>query len=160
MKDLLTTYSLTDIIIFIVGLAMAYKGVISFFDWWKAKRKKDTLTEMKPEKLEQELQEEIKAREQQIQKIEVKREKDVVELRDLFNTLNKKVDLLINSDKDDIKAYITREYHYFVDRGWIDDYSMDCLEKRYSHYLEEDGNSFIGELMAQLRSLPRNNQKN
>ena len=65
-------------------------------------------------------------------------------------------DLLVESDKDDIKAFITREYHYFCEqKGWIDDYSMDCIERRYNHYLEERGNSFIAQLMEAIRALPR-----
>ena len=73
-----------------------------------------------------------------------------------LNKLNTQVDILTESDKDDIKAYITREYHYFVEKlGWIDDYSMDCLEKRYAHYVAYRGNTFVAELMQQLRKLPR-----
>ena len=73
-----------------------------------------------------------------------------------LNKLNAQVEILTESDKDDIKAYITREYHYFVEKvGWIDDYSMDCLEKRYAHYVKYRGNTFVAELMQQLRKLPR-----
>ena len=45
----------------------------------------------------------------------------------------------MNSDKDAIKAFITREHHYFCyQKKWIDDYSLDCIEKRYEHYKEEE----------------------
>lgn len=166
MKEFFATYSLTDIIIFVVGLAAVYKGFVTFFDWLKSKRRKDALEEMKPEELEKGLKKETLDRELQIKELEVKREQELTSFREQFagiqdqvSALNKKVDLLINSDKDDIKSYITREYHYFIDRGWIDDYSMDCLEKRYSHYVQEDGNSFVAELMSQLRNLPRNSYK-
>ena len=33
MKDLLANYSVNEIIIFIVTLALAIKGCVSFFDW-------------------------------------------------------------------------------------------------------------------------------
>ena len=73
-----------------------------------------------------------------------------------LDQLTKKVNMLIDSDKDDIKAYITRRHHYFMyQKGWIDDYSLDCIEKRYSHYQDEGGNSFIGSLMQQIRDLPK-----
>ena len=56
--------------------------------------------------------------------------------------------MLIESDKDDIKAYITREHHFFCyEQGWIDDFSLDCLEKRYAHYKIEGGNTFIDGFM-------------
>ena len=72
------------------------------------------------------------------------------------SNLTNKIDILVESDKDDIKAFITREYHYFCEqKGWIDDYSMDCIEKRYSHYVEEKGNSFVKTLMNEIRQLPK-----
>jgi hypothetical protein len=64
--------------------------------------------------------------------------------------------MLIDSDKDDIKAFITREHHYFCyQKGWVDDYSLDCVERRYAHYEQEGGNSFVEDLMKDLRKLPK-----
>ena len=73
-----------------------------------------------------------------------------------LNCLSKKIDMLINSDKDDIKSYITRQHHYFCYQiGWIDDFSLDCVERRYQHYTDEGGNSFIEGFMNELRALPK-----
>ena len=70
--------------------------------------------------------------------------------------LSKKIDMLVESDRDDIKAYITKEHHKFCyDKGWIDDFSLDCLEKRFKHYADEGGNSFICGFMQELRVLPK-----
>ena len=70
--------------------------------------------------------------------------------------LSKKIDMLVQSDRDDIKAYITKEHHKFCyDKGWIDDFSLDCLEKRFKHYADEGGNSFICSFMQELRALPK-----
>ena len=56
-------------------------------------------------------------------------------LKKLLTIILKLIHLLIASDKDAIKAFITREHHYFVyQKGWIDDYSLDCVEQRYQHY--------------------------
>lgn len=163
MTELLTTYSLSEILMFIVTLAVAFKGVSTFIDWVQEKRKKDVLKSMLPESLECELKQERDERKKQIANIEAKREKDTQELHQEIaavakqvSSLTGKIDILVESDKDDIKAFITREYHYFCEqKGWIDDYSMDCIEKRYNHYVEEKGNSFVGQLMTALRALPR-----
>ena len=81
---------------------------------------------------------------------------NIEELSGAVDRLAEKVELLTESDKDDIKAFITREYHYFCEqKKWIDDYSMDCIEKRFEHYQQEGGNTFVGTLVEQLRSLPR-----
>jgi hypothetical protein len=51
--------------------------------------------------------------------------------------MKKILELLTNSDKDAIKSFITKEHHYFCYKlGYIDDYSMDAIERRYSHYKE------------------------
>ena len=67
--------------------------------------------------------------------------------------------MLIDSDKDAIKAFITQRHHHYVyEKGWIDDYSLDCIERRYVHYNDQGGNSFIGNLMSELREIPRRPQ--
>ena len=163
MVELLTTYDLKEILLFLVLLAAAFRAILSFLDWYREKRKKFTLDEMKPEELEKKIKQETENRQKEIKELELKREKDNQELRSQISgiatqvsNLSGKIDLLIESDKDDIKAFITREYHYFCEqKGWIDDYSMDCIERRYNHYLEERGNSFIAQLMEAIRALPR-----
>ena len=168
MVELLTTYDLSEILIFIVLLAVAFKAVSSFIDWARDKRRKVTLKEMQPDELAKQIAQETKDREQQIQELKIQKEKEGAELRQQIvgiaaqvSSLTDKINLLVESDKDDIKAFITREYHYFCEqKGWIDDYSMDCIEKRYNHYVEEKGNSFVKELMEHLRALPRKPPKN
>ena len=60
------------------------------------------------------------------------------------------------SEKDDIKAYITEKHHFFCyEKKWIDDHSLDCLERKNKHYKDEGGNSFIDGLMAEIRALPK-----
>ena len=79
----------------------------------------------------------------------------------ILKDLSTKIDMLIDSDKDDIKSYITREHHYFCyQRGWIDDFSLDCIERRYQHYTDEGGNSFIEGFMTELRALPKQQPQN
>ena len=163
MVELLTTYDLSEILVFIVLLAIAFRGVSSFLDWLRDKRHKDVLKDLKPGELEKQIKKETEERQKQIQEIEKQHEKSNEEIRkqisqvaNQVSKLTDKIDLLVESDKDDIKAFITREYHYFCEqKGWIDDYSMDCIEKRYSHYVEEKGNSFVNQLMTTLRALPR-----
>lgn len=145
MIDLLNQFSPLQIILFIILLAIAFKKVSDFLDWFQAKvSKRDKIKEEESEK-----------------------NKEYIQLKDSINeimvfikTLSNKVDLLTASDKDAIKAFITREHHYFCyQKGWIDDYSLDCLERRYQHYVEEEGNSFVGQLMEEIRALPRQEPK-
>lgn len=141
MVQLLSHYSLDDTILFIVLLALAFKGVFTFLSWTGDLLKQMVHKAETPQKLEQ--------------IIEIQKE-EINGMKDCLNKLNDSVHLLINSDKDAIKAYITRQHHYFVyEQKWIDDYSLDCIERRFVHYQQEGGNTFIQELMQELRALPK-----
>lgn len=49
--------------------------------------------------------------------------------------MSQKIDTLIESDRDAIKSHITEEHHRFCyELKEIDDFSLDCLEKRFKHY--------------------------
>ena len=64
------------------------------------------------------------------------------------------LDMLVESDRDDIKSWLVQQYHYFMKLGSIDDFSKDTIEKRATHYFTEGGNSYIENLLKQIRKLP------
>ena len=141
MIDLLSQYEIKDILIFIIVLAVAIKGFAEFFDWAKQGLYKIFNKEQQTETYQVQINNIIDTQK---------------EMKKALEDINKSIHLLISSDRDDIKAFITTQYHHFVeDKGWIDDFSLDCLEKRYSHYVDEGGNSFIAGMMTKLRDLPR-----
>lgn len=141
MTQLLNNYSLHEILIFLIVLALGIKGFITFWDWAV-----DRLRKIFHKENQQDLDRE------KIHQLSENQEK----LIDNMSKLTEKIDMLIESDKADIKAYITEKHHHFVyDKKWIDDYSLDSLEKRFNHYVEEGGNSFIGGLMSEIRQLPK-----
>ena len=148
MKDLielLSTYSVGEILIFIVVVAMAFKSVVDFYDWAKKKIKGviDTHTEEESE------QTTVKENIDELFKMQ-KAQKESID------KLTESVNLLLQSDKDDIKAWITEKHHYYCYQlKYIDDFSLDCIEKRYNHYKKEGGNSFVEDLMRDLRSLKK-----
>lgn len=62
---------------------------------------------------------------------------------------------LTESDKNDIRAWIVEQYHkFYVSQGWIDAFSADTIEKRFTDYKKEGGNSYIEQLVERLRGLP------
>ncbi len=145
MTTLLSSYSITQIILFIVVFSLAIKGVIDFLDWAKGKIK----AAYDKKKTEEDSEKTVTERIDNL-------ESSIKDIADSVSKVTDKVDLLLESDKDAIKAYITREHHYFCyQKKWIDDYSLDCLERRYDHYIEEHGNSFIEMLMNEVRALPK-----
>lgn len=141
MISLLKSYSVAEIITFIVVLALGTKGCITFWDW-SAERLRKFFHKETQQDLER----------QKIDALATQQEQLTKDIKDLAN----KIDMLIKSDKDDIKAYITEKHHFFCyEKKWIDDHSLDCLERRNKHYKDEGGNSFIDGLMAEIRALPK-----
>lgn len=155
MTDLFTNYSVSEIVVFIVVLAFAMKESVTFFDWSKDRLRK--VYDKNYESVEQhkELRNEI----DDLNKLfeEKKRVNDTFAKIDLtFEKINQRIDMLIESDKEDIKSYITEKHHFFVyGQGWIDDYSTECLERRFAVYTQEHGNSFVEGLMNEIRALPK-----
>lgn len=139
MLELLQSYTVAEIISFIILLSLAIKAIISFLDWAKERLFKFFRKEEKSNSLDDTLSKIIESQEQLSKEIK---------------KINDTIEILIHSDKDDIKSFITKEYHHFMAQGWIDDYSLDCIEKRYKHYIDEGGNSFIGQLIIEIRKLP------
>lgn len=133
--ELLKQFSLTEIVIFIILLGSAIKGFSSFLDWLNEKGVKIFKNKyQKPKETEETLKEIIQA----------------------IQDLKGDVQLLMQSDKDSIKAFITKQHHYFCyQEKEIDDQSLDCIEKRYAHYKDQGGNSYIDTLMSELRALPK-----
>ena len=155
MIELLQHYSLSDILMFTIFLALAVKSLISFFDWAYDRLKKAFNKEHCKLSEKEELERRLQHGSEVMTTLKVNQEAT----DKILNDLSAKIDMLIDSDKDDIKSYITREHHYFCYQvGWIDDFSLDCLERRYQHYADEGGNSFIEGFMSELRALPKHKQ--
>lgn len=148
MEELLARFELTDIIIMLTLLIVGAEKLIKAIDWFRARFRKSYDEE---NTLKEEVEDLNKFYE----------EKKVVDegfakVNERINKICDLVDMLVESDKESIKAYITERHHFFVqERKWIDYHSMDCLERRFSIYEREHGNSFVEDLMNDLRQLPK-----
>lgn len=152
MVTLLQSYSLSDILIFIIILGLAIKSTVSFYDWAYERLERIFSQGNKKINEKEQLEQRLRKGSQIMNALEQSQEKTDQALQDL----TKKINLLIESDKDDIRASITREHHHFCyELGWIDDFSLDCLQRRFRHYADEGGNSFIQGFMNELRALPK-----
>jgi hypothetical protein len=136
---------MSEIALFCVLLALAIKGVVDTYDWARGRIKKSFDKENADDDEKRKIKESIK---------EIMEDEE--SLWSKLDTLSEKVNTLIDSDKDDIKSWITEKHHFYCyEQKWIDDYSLECIEKRYGHYTKEGGNTFIGSFMKELRALPK-----
>lgn len=151
MKDLLSNYSVEQILLFIVLLAAAIKGVVSWVDWARGRGEKVIEKRKKQDTLQESVNALIKAQENMKNDINSCQ----MQLKETINDIKSTVNILKESDKDDIKAWITEKHDYFVYQiGYIDNFSLQCIEARYKHYKDEDGNTFIDGFMDEIRKLP------
>lgn len=152
MGQLLAKYSITEIVVFLVILGFAIKELVTFFDWAHSRLRKNFDKEDEHEEIKEQLDTVVN----RLNDIETHFNTMINENRVKYNEMQQSIDLLITSDKDDIKAWITAQHHLFVyEYKCIDDYSLDCIEKRFAHYRDEGGNSFIELLMSEIRALPK-----
>ena len=150
--SVLKDFPISEILLCIVGVLVLVKWIIEYFDWGHKRTKDKYDQEAERKKNIEDINEKLNQNSEDI-KMLIKMQK---QQNEKIEQQNLRIELLINSDKDDIKAFITEKYHYFVEvRGWIDDYSLDCLEKRFQHYRDENGNSFVADLMSEIKRLPK-----
>lgn len=157
MDDLLTQYSLTDILVFLFVLITAIKTTMVSVEWLWERLSKIFKKQQKDIKNEEDFTKHVQESEKKIKELYELHEKTEQNLNRIIDSIQ----LLINSDKDDIKAWITEKHHYYCyEKRHIDDYSLDCIEKRYTHYRNEGGNSFVEDLMRDIRRLPKTSSLN
>ena len=136
MIELLGAYSIKDIIIFIFMIAVAIKEARQLWIYYKKVRDENYKNDHKDETQD----EYIKKNQQTIEK------------------LSKSMTLLIESDKDGIKAWIVSKYHQFKEHPeQLDDIEWDLLNKRFNHYKDQGGNSYIEDLMTIMEQIYKKN---
>lgn len=139
MEALLSTFGVGQIILFAFMLAIAAKEVIELFSFFRDKFQH----RYKQKKTQDEEKEDFK----QIQH-------GLSQLTATVNKISGKIDLLQASDKDAIKSWVVTLYRkYKSDPTELDSMEMDLLERRFGHYTQEGGNSYVSELMEELRNI-------
>ena len=87
--------------------------------------------------------------------------KNMQQQKKQLQSITDKIDELLVSDKDSIKSWIVMLYkQYKKDPSGLDSMQMDLLERRFSHYKQEGGNSYIDNLMQELREIYNNKEDN
>ena len=138
MENLLNTFDLKTIILVLFLVAVGARELIQLYRYFRMRiygrfetqdNEKETMDNM----------------EKSMQSV-------LMELKDI----DKKLTLLQVSNRDSIKSWILMSYQkYKENNAQLDSMQMDLLERRYQHYKEQGGNSYIDEIMEELRSIYR-----
>jgi hypothetical protein len=161
MLEILSAFSVHQIIVYTIMLALAIKGGVDFFGWVKDKYESKFNKDYKAKKGEEMLEEHYdKCKLQHLESV-ARYEGLNKKIDDLTENINQKVGnieaqiaQLVDSDRNDIKSWIVEKHHELMKKAWVDDFTMDTIEKRFADYLAEDGNSYVEGLVNELRALP------
>lgn len=152
MAELLSQYTIPQIILFIAALIFIIKGVQDTIDFFKNKYNQKFNKDYDAKTKEIRLEEFYEMAGEQHKEVMMEMEK----VSESVDHLSQRIDRLTESDMHDIKQFIVREYHYFVEqKKWIDDYSLDTILLRYADYKQEGGNSYIEMLIDEIKKLPK-----
>jgi len=159
--ELLKEYSLQSILVGIIMLALALKGTLDFIEWAKNKYKikfDNDYQKKQSEELSKAHYESCQKQYNETKELYNSVEKKIDSLTDTVNTrldnIENSIDRLTESDMHDIKGWIVEKHHMLMKQQWVDDFTMDTIEKRYADYKIEGGNSYIRGLMDEIRALP------
>lgn len=144
MAALVAKYGVDAIIVFCIMLAIAIKEFIELVKYFK------------------------KVIKEQVHKSEKNDEQDALlannseQIKEILITVKdvqKKVGILETSDKDGIKAWIVDQYEKVTDdNSKLTEMGWDLLQRRFKHYKDEGGNSYIESLMDEMKEIHANNR--
>lgn len=83
--------------------------------------------------------------------------KRIDDLSNSIDSIDRKTNLLINSDTENIKSFIIDKYYDALRDGYVPVRVLESLENRYEKYLQENGElkySYVAALMDKLRKMP------
>ena len=83
--------------------------------------------------------------------------KRIDDLSSSIDSIDRKTNLLINSDTENIKSFIIDKYYDALRDGYVPVRVLESLENRYEKYLQENGEikfTYVAALMDKLRKMP------
>lgn len=148
---LVDNHSLNEIFAFCVGLIVFLKMFGEALEWiirlFRDKLNLRTTSEKKYDEVVENIAGVCKS-------LEVIKE-DVSDNNEMLGRIEERVDMLHEQEQQDIRAYLVDRHNYFCfDIGAIDEGSLTEIEARYSYYKSQGGNSFIDNMMSDIRKLP------
>lgn len=154
MTELITTFNITTVVVI---LLIAIPALINFISW--CKKTWQQREAFKNANIEQgkKIEAEAEAAEARLEDGEARMselEEAVKALKDIAAHQEDMIELLVESDKLNIKCWIKMQHEKWIPRGCIDSQTLDLLEARYKIYAKEGGNSWAEKLMNELRALP------
>lgn len=160
LANLFSQYSIESIILFLVAVAVAIKGVSELWEFFYTKLRKYFNYQTQKEQSHKEVIEGIEELKQEI--ILLKREEiaplkqQVDKSAERTKDIKNQISLMTERLQENTRSHIIDRHHYFCyEVGHIDDLSLQSLEREYLYYKAAGGDTYIDGLMEDIRELPR-----
>jgi predicted nuclease with TOPRIM domain len=143
--------NLPTVILIILALIICGAELIRAIRIWKEERQNKINQQTEERQKEFDMQKEFDRLHERFDEID--KRLDNLELR--MSVAEERLSDLTISDMHDIKSWIVEQYHkFYTEQGWIDAFNAETIDRRYSDYKKEGGNSYIAVLIDRLHSLP------
>ena len=154
MAELLTQFNPTTILLV---LLIGIPAIVNFITWCKkiwAERvnfaQKNFNEGRKKERSEEQEESRFSNGEARISALETA----VGQLTEKVDELVGKMNLYLESDQLDIKAWLKDQHEKWMHRGCIDSHSLDLVNKRFAIYTAENGNGWAKKMVEDINGLP------
>lgn len=154
LAGLFAQYSLESIIIFVVVLGLALKGIYELWDYFKRILKERFRQEDYVEETTNSLQEQLVSLDNKLDNINLRFDK----MDSDFQETKDKLSILEERQQESTRSFLIDSHHKFCyEIQAIDDINLQSIERRYMYYKTAGGNGFVDGLMQDIRQLPRVN---
>ena len=156
LESLLTQYSIESILIFLIGIVLAFKFLSELWDWAYNRIRNHFNIKTDQQQQEAEDREHMDRIEQKLDELSKDMHDRHDKLADSVAELKDKQRQTTDRLQENTRSYIIDKHHFLCyQMKQIDDLTLQSLERRYMFYKADGGDSFIDQLMEELRELPR-----
>lgn len=152
LSTLFATYSLESVIILIVMLLLVIKFVWELVVWFKDKLKGGYDRERERNEMNAEIMAEFQKLNSRLDTFKDRLDR----IDDSNENTNRRLSFIEERQQENTKSFLIDAHHKFCYQlKAIDDINLQSIERRYMYYKAAGGNSFIDQLMQEIRALPR-----
>ena len=159
MLELLKAYSVEQILIFCVMLLFAIKSAVDLAEWMYEKYTKKFNKDYSVLEKEEDTEEKYNELKNQLDTLMSEFHGFSQRMENKMENIDSQLIQLAQSDMHDIKSWMVEKHHQLIEAGWVDDFTMDTIEKRFDDYKKENGNSYVEGLVNEIRALPHHPPK-
>ena len=154
ITTLFTQYSVEELILLIIIVLFVLKALNEIFSYFYEKLKSHFGIETEKEQWKDDLMNKLQSIEDEIKILENQNKKTHQHQKELDST----VALVQERLQENTRSYLIDAHHKFCyEVKAIDDLNLQAMERRYLYYKTAGGNSFVDNLMDEVRLLPKIN---